>query len=76
MEEDSQRAKMMLRFREEKIKRLEFLADGIFSTDKYLIEENKALVEEIHLLKERIDKNPELAKFATENARLLEQLRV
>lgn len=76
MEEDSQRAKMMLRFREEKIKRLEFLADGIVPMDKYLTEENKALVEEIHLLKERIDKNPELAKFAMENARLLEQFRV
>ncbi|KAK3007108.1 hypothetical protein RJ639_016177, partial [Escallonia herrerae] len=75
-EEDAQCTKMMLRFREEKIKRLELLSDGLVSADKYLLDENNALVEEIQLLKARIDRNPELTRFALENIRLLEQLRL
>ncbi|KAM7488000.1 hypothetical protein LguiB_025484 [Lonicera macranthoides] len=75
-EEDGQRAKMMLRFREEKIKRLELLADGLVSADKYLMDENNTLIEEIKLLRARIDRNPELTRFALENIRLIEQLRL
>ncbi|KAK9289237.1 hypothetical protein L1049_017711 [Liquidambar formosana] len=75
-EEDAQRTKMMLRFREEKIKRLELLADGSVSAEKYLMEENNALLEEIQLLQARIDRNPELTRFALENIRLIEQLRL
>ncbi|OVA13546.1 Kinesin [Macleaya cordata] len=75
-EEDAQRTKMILRFREEKIKRLELLTDGLVSADEYLMEENSALYEEIQLLQARIDRNPELTRFALENIRLLEQLRM
>ncbi|XP_057475426.1 kinesin-like protein KIN-12C isoform X2 [Actinidia eriantha] len=75
-EEDCLHAKMILRFREEKIKRLELFADGLISADKYLMEENKTLKEEIHLLQERIDRNPELTRFALENMRLLDQIRL
>ncbi|KAK2969643.1 hypothetical protein RJ640_025820 [Escallonia rubra] len=75
-EEDAQCTKMVLRFREEKIKRLELLSDGLVSADKYLLDENNAVVEEIQLLKARIDRNPELTRFALENIRLLEQLRL
>ncbi|KAK2647075.1 hypothetical protein Ddye_022270 [Dipteronia dyeriana] len=75
-EEDAQRIKMMLKFREEKIKQLELLVIGCLSTEKYLSEENKALQEEIQLLQGRIDKNPELTRFALENIRLLEQLQL
>uniref|UniRef100_F6HE33 Kinesin motor domain-containing protein n=1 Tax=Vitis vinifera TaxID=29760 RepID=F6HE33_VITVI len=75
-EEDVQRTKMMLRFREEKIKRLELLSDGSMSADKYLMEENNALLEEVQLLQSRIERNPELTRFALENIRLLEQLRL
>ncbi|XP_058076722.1 kinesin-like protein KIN-12F isoform X2 [Magnolia sinica] len=75
-EEDAQRTKMLLRFREEKIRRLELLADGLFSADEYLMEENNALSEEIQLLQARIDRNPELTRFAMENIRLIEQLRM
>lgn len=67
---------MMLRFREEKIKRLELLSDGSMSADKYLMEENNALLEEVQLLQSRIERNPELTRFALENIRLLEQLRL
>ncbi|KAF5206813.1 Kinesin, partial [Thalictrum thalictroides] len=75
-EEDAQRTKMIVRFREEKIKRLELLSDGLVSADEYLMEENKALLEENQLLQARIDRNPELTRFALENIRLIEQLRM
>ncbi|KAI3977284.1 hypothetical protein MKX01_030910 [Papaver californicum] len=75
-EEDAQRTKMILRFREEKIKKIESLADGLVSADDFLKEENAALYEEIHLLQARIDRNPELTRFALENIRLLERLRI
>ncbi|KAF2310329.1 hypothetical protein GH714_007829 [Hevea brasiliensis] len=75
-EEELKRTKMMLRFREEKIKQLEFLVDGSLPVDHYLMEENKALKEEILLLQARIDKNPDLTRFALENLKLLEQLQL
>ncbi|XVE82347.1 hypothetical protein DITRI_Ditri15bG0141200 [Diplodiscus trichospermus] len=75
-EEDVQRTKMMLRFREEKIKNLELLATGLVSTEEYLMEENRALKEEIQLLQTKIDRNPELTRFALENIRLLEELQI
>ncbi|GAV71636.1 Kinesin domain-containing protein/Kinesin-relat_1 domain-containing protein [Cephalotus follicularis] len=75
-EEDAQRIKMLLSFREEKIKQLELLVNGSLSAEKYLMEENKAFKEEIHLLQARIDRNPELTRFALENIRLLEQLQL
>ncbi|GMJ08360.1 hypothetical protein HRI_004505200 [Hibiscus trionum] len=73
-DEDVQHTKMMLRFREEKIKNLELLATGLVSTEEYLMEDNQALKEEIQLLRTKIDRNPELTRFALENIRLLEQL--
>ncbi|KAE8731019.1 Phragmoplast orienting kinesin-1 [Hibiscus syriacus] len=73
-EEDVQRTKMMLRFREEKIKNLELLATGLVSTEEHLMEENQALKAEIELLRTKSDRNPELTRFALENIRLLEQL--
>lgn len=66
----------MLRFREEKIKQLELLVHGKLSFDTYHEEENKALLEEIQLLRARTDRNPELTRFALENIRLQEQLQL
>lgn len=66
----------MLRFREEKIKQLELLVHGKLSFDTFLQEENKALLEEIQLLRARTDRNPELTRFALENIRLQEQLQL
>eukprot|EP01018_Ginkgo_biloba_P015827 Gb_22755 [translate_table: standard] len=74
-EEDTQCSKMMLRFREDKIRRLESVADGLLSADVYLLEEKNALFEELQLIRGRLDRNPELTRFAMENIRLLEQLR-
>ncbi|KAG6735553.1 hypothetical protein POTOM_061836 [Populus tomentosa] len=75
-EEEVQHTKLILRFRDEKIKQLESLMDGSLPADHYLMEENKALKEEIQLLQPRLDKSPELTRFALENIRLLEQLQL
>lgn len=75
-EEEGQRTKMMLRFREEKTKQLELLVNGSLSSEEYLMEENKALLEEIQLLWARIDRNPELTQLTLENIRLNEQLQL
>ena len=66
---------MMLRFREDKIRRLESIEDGLLSADAYLLEEKNALSEELQLIQGRLDRNPELTRFSMENIRLLEQLR-
>ncbi|KAL3700311.1 hypothetical protein R1sor_018333 [Riccia sorocarpa] len=74
-EEDSHCSKMMLRFREDKIRRLEGVADAMLSADLFYKEEQKALMEELQLMRSRLDRNPELTRFAMENIRLMEQLR-
>ncbi|KAH6772638.1 hypothetical protein C2S51_011042 [Perilla frutescens var. frutescens] len=74
-EEDTRCTKMMLKFREDKIQRMESLLGGLMSADDYLREENNALSEEIQLLRSRVDKNPEVTRFAAENIRLLDQVR-
>ncbi|KAK4258730.1 hypothetical protein QN277_005145 [Acacia crassicarpa] len=74
-EEDTRSCKMMLRFREDKIRRMESLLAGSIPIDGYLQEENKALSDEIQLLQAKLDRNPEVTRFALENIRLLDQLR-
>ncbi|KAL5855677.1 hypothetical protein ACOSQ4_005479 [Xanthoceras sorbifolium] len=74
-EEDTRSSKMMLRFREDKIQRMESLLGGSLPADSFLMEENRALSEEIQLLQAKVDKNPEVTRFALENIRLLDQLR-
>lgn len=66
---------MMLRFREDKIQRMESLINGLMPSENYLLEENIALSEEIQLLVAKVDRNPEVTRFALENIRLLDQLR-
>ncbi|PIN14199.1 Kinesin-like protein [Handroanthus impetiginosus] len=74
-EEDTRCTKMMLKFREDKIQRMEALLGGLMSADDYLLKENHALSDEIQLLRAKLDKNPEVTRFALENIRLLEQVR-
>ncbi|MCD9560462.1 hypothetical protein HAX54_019144 [Datura stramonium] len=74
-EEDSRCTKMMLKFREDRIQRMESLVNGLIPADSYLLEENSALTEEIQLLHAKVDRNPEVTRFACENIRLLEELR-
>lgn len=66
---------MMLKFREDKIQRMECLLSGSLSVDSYLLEENKMVNEEIKILRGKVERNPEVTRFAVENIRLLEQLR-
>ena len=73
-EEDAQQTQVILSFRDEEIKRLKLLTDGMLSADEYLVQENKALLEEIQLLRARMDEYPELTQLAVENNRLREQL--
>ncbi|KAL8481206.1 hypothetical protein ACS0TY_027650 [Phlomoides rotata] len=75
-QEEAQSAKMILKFREEKIKRMELLLDGSISADKFYLDENSALREENQLLHEKIERNPEVFRLATENIRLLEKIRL
>ncbi|PKA54315.1 Kinesin-like protein KIN12A [Apostasia shenzhenica] len=74
-EENTQGSKMMIKFREDKIHRMEALLNGLVTPDSYLLEENNGLSEEIKLLQAKVDRNPEVTRFALENIRLLEQLR-
>ncbi|KAD4179211.1 hypothetical protein E3N88_27802 [Mikania micrantha] len=74
-EEDTKCTKMMLKFREDKIQRLESALSGSIPADSYLLEENNMLNEEIQMLRAKVDRNPEVTRFALENIRLLEQLR-
>lgn len=66
---------MMLRFREDKIQRMESVINGSISSEIYLLEENRALSEEIQLLLVKLDRKPEVTRFAWENIRLSDQLR-
>lgn len=54
---------------------MENLLKGLVTTDSYLQEENNALSEQVQLLRARVDRNPEVTRFALENIRLLDQLR-
>ncbi|XP_064983003.1 kinesin-like protein KIN-12F [Musa acuminata AAA Group] len=73
-EEESRSNKMMLKFQEDKIFRLEKLSECQVPIDSYLLEEKHALSEEVQLLCARVDSNPEVTRFALENVRLLDQL--
>ncbi|KAI5008252.1 hypothetical protein ZWY2020_009300 [Hordeum vulgare] len=74
-ESDSQRMRMMLKLRDEKLKRLHTLADDLVPSDGYMVDENAAMCQEIQLLQKQIDENPQLTQFAFENKRLIEQVR-
>ncbi|KAF3781795.1 Phragmoplast orienting kinesin 2 [Nymphaea thermarum] len=62
-EEDTRGMKMMLRFREDKIQRMKSLVDGLMPSDVYLLQEKNALTEELELLRNRVDRNPEVTRF-------------
>lgn len=65
----------MLKFRDEKIHRMVALVNNKLPAESYLLEENKTLSQEIDLLRARLDKNPEVTRFALENIRLSSQLK-
>ncbi|OQU79460.1 hypothetical protein SORBI_3008G148000 [Sorghum bicolor] len=73
-EDDTRSAKMMLKFRDAKIHRMDALVNDKLPAESYLLQENKTLSQEVELLRARIDKNPEVTRFALENIRLSSQL--
>lgn len=66
---------MILKFREEKIRSLEALSQGLLEVDAHLASERQLLSEEIKLLQTQMDCNPELTRFAMDNIRLLDELK-
>ncbi|KAH7443327.1 hypothetical protein KP509_02G029400 [Ceratopteris richardii] len=73
-EDDAQFNKMMLRFREDKIKRLEASLHALRTGEFHKSDDECGLKEELELVRSRVDKNPELTRFAMENIRLRDQL--
>jgi kinesin family protein 15 len=66
---------MRLKFREDRIKRLEQVASGKLSAEAHLLQERESLVKELEVLRSQLDRNPEITKFAMENLQLKEELR-
>ncbi|XP_024376033.1 kinesin-like protein KIN-12D isoform X3 [Physcomitrium patens] len=74
-DQSTQSGRMILRFRDDKIRRLEAVVAGKLPVDYHLLEDNKRLAEELELVKAQVDRNPELTRFAMDNIRLMEQVR-
>ncbi|CAN4076490.1 unnamed protein product [Withania somnifera] len=74
-EEEVQLSNEIMKFRDEKLDRLESLGNGIISADSFILEENNALKDEIQILQARTERNPELTRLENENISLLKQLR-
>ncbi|KAG9445225.1 hypothetical protein H6P81_016565 [Aristolochia fimbriata] len=74
-EEEIQSLKMRLRFREAGIKRLEAVSKGKISAEAHLLQENGELLREIEVLRNQVDRNQEVTRFAMENLRLNEEIR-
>ena len=54
---------------------MESAVAGLTPTDTYLLQEKDSLLEEVQILRNRLERNPEVTRFAMENIRLLEDLR-
>ncbi|MCO5553180.1 hypothetical protein L7F22_006701 [Adiantum nelumboides] len=74
-ERDLEYAKTMLQLKEDKIQRLKLVEDAVLSAETCLQEDNRALQQELHLLKDRMNQHPDLLRFAFENKQLIQQLR-
>ncbi|GAQ87605.1 hypothetical protein KFL_003640070 [Klebsormidium nitens] len=68
-------SKMVVKFREDRIKRLEALSRDVLPVDEYYQQEVDARQAEIEHWKERMDRHPEVTRFALDNLRLQDQLR-
>ena len=66
---------MRLRFREEGIKRLQAINSGKLSAESHLLQEREELMKEIEVLRNQVDRNPEVTRFAMENLQLKEELK-
>ena len=65
-DDETHHSKAILKFREDKIRRLEALSKGMVTTDACLIEERNAALQELELVRSQQPCNPELTKYAVE----------
>ncbi|OIT33992.1 PREDICTED: kinesin-like protein KIN-12E [Nicotiana attenuata] len=73
-EAEIQGLKMRLRFREASIKRLESVASGKISAEMHLLKEKEEHLKEIEVLRNQVDRNQEVTRFAMENLQLKEEI--
>ncbi|KAJ6986047.1 kinesin-like protein KIN-12E isoform X1 [Populus alba x Populus x berolinensis] len=74
-EDEIKSLKMILRFREAGVKRLEAVAAGKISAETHLLKEKEEHLKEIEVWRTQVDRNQEVTRFATENLRLKEEIR-
>lgn len=74
-EDEIQGLKMMLRFREAGLKRLEAVAAGKISAETHLLKVKEEHLKEIEVLRTQVDRNLEVTRFAMENLQLKEEIR-
>ncbi|XP_061957709.1 kinesin-like protein KIN-12E isoform X1 [Populus nigra] len=74
-EDEIKSLKMILRFREAGVKRLEAVASGKISAETHLLKEKEEHLKEIEVWRTQVDRNQEVTRFATENLRLKEEIR-
>ncbi|XP_030458667.1 kinesin-like protein KIN-12E [Syzygium oleosum] len=74
-EDEIQGLKMMLRFREAGLKRLEAVAGGKISAETHLLKVKEEHLKEIEVLRTQVDRNLEVTRFAMENLQLKEEIR-
>ncbi|GBG71609.1 hypothetical protein CBR_g9025 [Chara braunii] len=66
---------VLMQAREDKIRRLEEVCEGVISPDTFAGQEFSALVYEQKILQEKVDHNPEITRSGIEQQRLIEELR-
>jgi kinesin family protein 15 len=74
-EDEIKSLKMILRFREAGVKRLEAVAAGKILAETHLLKEKEEHLKEIEVWRTQVDRNQEVTRFATENLRLKEEIR-
>eukprot|EP00258_Populus_trichocarpa_P038701 XP_024454720.1 kinesin-like protein KIN-12E [Populus trichocarpa] len=74
-EDEIKSLKMILRFREAGVKRLEAVSAGKISAETHLLKEKEEHLKQIEALRTQVDRNQEVTRFATENLRLKEEIR-
>lgn len=65
-DDETHHSKAILKFREDRIQRLEALSEGMVTADTCLIEEKTAALQELELVRSKKPCNPELSKYAME----------
>jgi kinesin family protein 15 len=73
-EDEAECNKQVLRFQEDKIRRLEMLSAGLLSADTFYNEDANASLQESQLIQDHKGGDSKLTNFALENIQLQEQL--